>query len=113
MAAASDVEKQAIWGIDHDNWREALAPGSDVIERRRIFFGLGFHCRQARLHRARIGERHGKPQAKRRRALIDARQQEALGLLGIDGERTAFRRAPGSDQPVRVQTRQNDREPSL
>lgn len=111
MRAAGDVQKQTIRRIDHNNRRKALAPGSDMIERARIFFWFSFNCGETRLHRARIGERHGELQPKRRRTRIDAGEQEGIGLLRIDGERTPVRRAPGSDQPVRRQTRQNDREP--
>ena len=82
-----------------------------MIERAGILFRFGFDGGKPWLHCARIGKRHGKLQPKRRRTRIDARQQESAGFLGVDGERALLRRAPGSDQPVRIQTRQIDREP--
>jgi len=59
MCAASDVEKQSFRRIERDDWREAFAPGGDVIERAGVFFRFSFYRFELWLHGARIGERHG------------------------------------------------------
>lgn len=111
VRATGNIEKQSFWRIEHDNRRKTLAPSGDIIERACVLIWIGFDRRESRMNGTRIGKRHGKPQAKCRRARIHARQQEGAGFLGINSEGAALRRKPRSDQPIRVQARQIDREP--
>jgi hypothetical protein len=112
MPAPCNVEKQAVRRVDDDNRREALAPCRDRIQRARIFGWFGFDSMQCWIDRARIGKRLAHLQAQRCRARIDAAQYVGVFLLSIDSQRR-IRRAPGTDQPIRRQARQMQRQPHV
>jgi hypothetical protein len=60
---------------------------------------------------ARVGQGHRQAQTHGVGPGIDAGQQEGVGFLGIDSECAPFRRKSRSDQPVRIEARQINREP--
>ena len=72
VPAAGDIQKQTFRGIEHDHRREALTPRRNIIEGAVIFLRIGLDRFQRWLHRARIGERHGKAQAQRACAGVHA-----------------------------------------
>ena len=112
MRTAGDVEKKTIGRINYDDGRKAFAPIGDGVEHARVFIRLSFNGCEIGPDRARVSERHSEAQAQFAGAQIHARQQEGVCILGVDGKRTAFRRAPSADQPIRRQARQKDRQPA-
>ena len=111
MRTAGYIEKKPVGGIEHDDGCKALAPSGNVVERARVFIRISFDGGELGMNGASVGQRHGEPQTERRRAGVHTRQLKGVGFLGVDRKRAAFRRAPGSDQPIRIEARQIDREP--
>lgn len=109
VCTAADIQEKTIGRIEHDHRREALTPSCDVVERAGVFVRLGFDSGERGMNRTGVGKRHGELEPQGGCACVNARQQESVGFLCVDGERASLRRLPGSDQPVCLQTRQNDR----
>ena len=63
MGAAGDVEEQTVGRIERYQWREAVAPVGDVIERLAVGDFIGVEHRQFGADRAGIGERQADREA--------------------------------------------------
>ena len=99
MRAAGDVEHQPVRRIEPDQRRIAVAPVGDRFEQTPVGLRIGIRDRQARIHRARIGERHAGLEAEPRRGVVQGGDpQRALDRR--DDDKGFSRRGRAARDPV-------------
>ena len=84
MGAAGDVEKQAMRGIERHQWRKAIAPVCDVIQRLGVGSFIGIEHLQLRTDGAGIGQRQADLKAETRGQVIQRGNLQRVVLFGDD-----------------------------
>ncbi len=77
MRAAGDVEQKAVGRIEADQRRVAVAPVGDRDRHASVGGRIGIGNGDARIHRARIGERHAGREPEPRAASLSAARRSA------------------------------------
>ena len=82
MGATGDVEIEPVQGIERDQWREAVAPIGDVVERLGVRRRIGVEHLQMRTDGTGIGERQTDCQAVTNGRLIQRIDFQRVVVLG-------------------------------
>jgi len=84
MGAAGDVEIEPMRRIKRHQWRKAVAPVGDVVERLAVGDFVGVEHRQFGADRAGIGERQADREAGVDGKIVERVNQDGIVLLGDD-----------------------------
>ena len=84
MRDSGDIETQCILAVDLNEWRPALRPFCQPLEKRGIAFGISKDGNQSRVQRAGIGQPSANPRSARRRCFRNGMDDRPVRAL--DGE---------------------------
>jgi len=86
MRAAADVEQNAVWGIEGDERRVALAPVGNGIEQAGVGRLILGHGRESWMHGAGLRQREARRESALLRRGVDHEQEIEVAALAEDDE---------------------------